>query len=193
MEDLADFAAQLIQSRRTTLPKRLVEPGPTPDQQQRLFEAAAAAPDHDQILPWHFTVVAPSARERLGAAFVAALLGRYPQATPEQQESAREKASRSPWLVLLTVDLSESLGCVPAAERYLSAGCAVQNLMLQAQAMGLASSLTSGLSMNALALRQLFGLTPQEQAVCFVSVGSISSLRAGKPRPSPQRFLRTLA
>jgi nitroreductase len=63
----------LIESRQTVLPKRLVEPGPTADELQQLLGLAAAAPDHGQLTPWRFIVVPSDQRHRLANAFAGAL------------------------------------------------------------------------------------------------------------------------
>jgi len=193
LDDPGALASHCIHARRTTLPKRLGLPGPDPDQQRVLFEAAAAAPDHDQLLPWRFTIVEASARVRLGEAFAQALLARDPLAAAQDLARAREKALRAPLLLLVSVDIGPALGPVPAAERYLSAGCAVQNLLLQAQAMGFASGLTSGKALDSVPLRELFRLKSDEKAVCFVSIGTALQARPHRPRPAPEAFVRRLA
>src|SRR3569832_1546016 len=92
----ARWAAALIQHRQTILPKRLVEPGPTGQELDAIFEAASAAPDHGELLPWRFIVVPSAAREQLAQAFAEALLERDPAAAVAQIERAREKAFRAP-------------------------------------------------------------------------------------------------
>ena len=102
--DEIDTFMQVLKSRRTILPKRLVAPGPNASQLATLYEAAATAPDHDQILPWRLIVFPETTRHSLGELFAQALLERDADATPEQMEQAREKAMRSPLLILLVVD-----------------------------------------------------------------------------------------
>jgi nitroreductase len=51
------LASQLMSSRQTVLPKRLVAPGPGAAELEQLFQAAAAAPDHDLINPWRFLII----------------------------------------------------------------------------------------------------------------------------------------
>ena len=186
------WAATLMQSRRTTLPKRLVGPGPDPEQRQRILAAAAAAPDHDQMLPWRFVEVPQDQRHRLAAAFQAALLQRDPQATAEEQHSAQEKAFRSPWLLLAILKKNPPDGEVPDQERLISAGAAIQNMLLQATALGLGSSLTSGKALQSAAMRTLFGLGAQEEALCFVSIGHIGEQRRPRPRPAIDAYFSRL-
>jgi len=185
------WAHEWIHARRTVLPKRLQPPGPAPEQLARILEAAAAAPDHDQLLPWRFVLVPQEARERLAAAFEQALVERDPLATAGQREQAREKAFRAPVLLLAVVRLARG-GDVPDAERLVSLGCAVQNMLLMATAQGFGSALTSGKAMGSRPLRALFRLGEQEQAVCFVSVGTVAAAKAGKPRPRVEDYVTTL-
>jgi nitroreductase len=65
----------------------------------------------------------------------------------------------------------------------LSAGCAVQNMLLLATAMGLGTALTSGKALKSPVLRQGFRLSDTEHAICFISVGTVSQHKPGKPRP----------
>lgn len=186
------WASTLIHSRRTTLPKRLRGPGPDASEQARILEAAAAAPDHDQILPWRFIEVPEQRRSALGQAFAQALLERDPQADPQACAQAREKAQRAPWLLLAVVRTNGAPADIPAAERVLSAGAAIQNMLLMATALGLGSALTSGKALQSQALRQLFGLKVDEEALCFINIGHIGEARRPRPRPEVMRYFSVL-
>lgn len=189
--EAAQWAALLIQSRRTTLPKRLCGPGPNAEQKARILEAAAAAPDHDQLLPWRLIEVPEPRRASLGEAFVISLLERDPQADTQACAQAREKAFRSPWLLLVVVRTSDDNFDIPAAERILSAGAAIQNMLLLTTAYGLGSALTSGKALQSRALRELFDLQAGEQALCFINMGHISEARKPRPRPEVARYFST--
>lgn len=191
--DLADMTAALMQSRQTTLPKRLVAPGPDARQLALMLDAAATAPDHGQLLPWRFVLVPQAARPRLADVFGEALMARDAAATPEQLAQAREKAHRSPLLLLVVVDALCGDPEVDLAERIVSAGCAVQNMLLMATALGFGSALTSGKALKSAGLRQLFALADSEQALCFVSMGTVQSHRPARPRPAPSDFVTRLA
>ncbi len=191
-DEAAALAAALMQARQTILPKRLGAPGPDARQLQAIVAAAAHAPDHGQILPWRFVLVPQAQRPRLADAFAAALLERDATALPEQLEQAREKAHRSPVLLLAVVGGRRGDPAVGLQERILSAGCAVQNLLLMATALGFGSALTSGQALCSQALRALFGLHEDEQALCFVSLGTVLSRKAARARPVPADYLTTL-
>lgn len=182
------MASHLMTSRQTVLPKRLVAPGPDAAELAQLFQAAAAAPDHDMINPWRFLIILAHKRADLGELFAQALIERDPSASQEQIEQAREKAMRAPLLMLLIVDEAKGDAEIDMHERVLSAGCAVQNIMLLANAMGYGSGLTSGKALKAASFRSGLGLQQHEQALCFLSLGTVSSRKPFKPRPDVHKF-----
>ncbi|MCE1193281.1 MAG: nitroreductase [Acidovorax sp.] len=191
-EETAALASALIQSRQTILPKRLAAPGPTAGELAQILCAAAHAPDHGQLTPWRFVLVPAAARPALADVFAQALQERDASATAEQAEQAREKAYRSPVLLLVVVDAQRGDTEVDAAERLVSAGCAVQNMLLMATAQGYGSALTSGKALKANSLRALFQLAPSEQAVCFISIGTVASRKAARARPAATAYVSTL-
>ncbi|NML15684.1 nitroreductase family protein [Azohydromonas caseinilytica] len=186
------MAQALIASRQTVLPKRLAEPGPDAQQLQQLLQALAAAPDHGELRPWRFVIVPQARRGLLADAFEAALRDRDAQATPAQCADAREKAYRAPLLMLAIARLGPAQPDMPALERMVSMGAALQNLLLLAHAMGYGAALTSGQSLQSPRLRELFRLQPGEEPVCFVSVGSITQRKPMRPRASPHEFVSEL-
>ncbi|MEW5886738.1 MAG: nitroreductase family protein [Pseudomonadota bacterium] len=193
------WAQALIQGRQSTSPRRLCAPGPDAAQQQLILAAAGAAPDHGRILPWRLIEVPLAQRARLGAAFAAALLERDPQASAEQLAQAADKAQRAPWLLLALLRLNAAgaevaaTSTIPDHERLLSAGAALQNMLLQASALGLGSSLTSGQALQSGPLRRLFGLADDELALCFVNIGHVQQPRAQRERPAVEAYFSRLA
>lgn len=189
-DNVTRLASQWMASRQTVLPKRLVAPGPSAAELDQLFQAAAAAPDHDLINPWRFLIIPEHKRLDLGELFAAALLERDPSASPDQLAQARDKALRAPLLMVLIVDEAKGSAEIDLLERVLSAGCAVQNVMLLAQAMGYGSGLTSGKALKAASFRAGLGLNPSEHAICCLSVGTVSSRKPFKARPDVTQFTR---
>lgn len=199
-----DFVQTLIHSRQHVAPRRLVEPGPSATQLQTILAAAAAAPDHGQLLPWRFVGVPANQRAMLAEVFAQALLDRDPQASEDQIERAREKAYRAPFLMLAVAKLMGSTPeldaqraqggelAVTDVERLVSLGCAIQNMLLMANALGLGSGLTSGQAMASPRLRQLFGLHAHETAVCCISLGRVSKSKPARLRPEISAYFSEL-
>jgi nitroreductase len=204
--ELSDFTSALIHSRQNVSPRRLDAPGPTPAQLQAILGAAAAAPDHGQLTPWRFVIVPHARRWLLADAFGLALIDRDPNATGEQIDNAREKAHRAPFLMLAVARLNDPHAAADApprshgsaevevgdAERLVSLGCAIQNILLTAHALGLGTGLTSGQAMASPRLRTLFGLRPGEQAICCINIGSVTRRKPPRVRPQTANYISSL-
>ena len=191
--EVVELAQALIHTRQTILPKRLGDPGPDAAQTQQILAAAAQAPDHHELLPWRFVRVPQDARAALAEAFATALTERDPSATPDQLAQAREKAFRAPLVLLAVVRLRDEDAEIEPHERIVSAGCAVQNMLLMAHALGFGGALTSGKALGSAPLRRLFALSGDEQALCFVNIGSVLKARRARVRPSVVDYVSALA
>ena len=207
---LSEFATALIHSRQNVSPRRLDAPGPSPQQLQDILSAAAAAPVHGQLVPWRFVVVPPNQRARLADVFGLALVDRDPAATQAQIDNACEKAFRSPFLMLAIARLTEHKTPASAqpvrptpshesteaevndAERLVSFGCAIQNILLAAHAAGFGTGLTSGQAMASARLRELFTLSESEQAVCCINIGTVTKHKPARLRPDVASFVSSL-
>lgn len=190
--EVIDAALTLIHTRQHASPKRLGDPGPERAQIEAILGAAGAAPDHGRLNPWRLIVIPRERRHLLGAAFAEALAGRDPEATAIQKEEARAKAFRGPFLLLVVVRLGPELGDAHPQERIISAGCAIQNMLLTAHAMGFGAGLSSGRALYSPPLRALFGLGEHEQPLCFLSVGTVTRHRSARPRPGMADYTSTL-
>lgn len=162
--------------------KDLQPPAPDDAQLREILATAACAPDHRQLRPWRFIVLADTLRPPLGEWFAQALLERDPNAEPYQVEQARRKAGAGARLVLAVVDLRELDPEVPPGEAWISLGCAIQNVLLAATAQGFGTGLGGGRSLHGQALRQGLGLQEHERAACFLAFGT--------PRAAPKSPLR---
>jgi nitroreductase len=186
------LAEAWITSRQNISPKRLVEPGPDVSQLDQIFRSAASAPDHGLVRPWRFVIVPQDKRSLLAEVFALALVDRDPGATLEQIEAAREKAHRAPLLMLVVAQLGACEPPIPALERMVSVGAAVQNMLLMAHGQGFGSSLTSGQAMLSIRMRQLFALAKGEEAVCFLNIGSVSKRKTRRLHPEVHSFVSAL-
>jgi nitroreductase len=185
-------ALTLIHTRQSTTSRFLGEPGPDRAQVETILDAAGAAPDHRRLTPWRLVIVPSEKRHLLAEAFADALSERDPQATEAQRKEASEKAYRGPLLVAAIARLDPALGSVPAQERLLSAGCALQNMLLTAHAMGFGSGLLTGKSIYSKRLRQFFQLDDTEQLLCFMALGAVLRAKPVTSRPSMNDYTTTL-
>ena len=99
---------------------------------EQMLEAANWAPSHGDTEPWRFTVFAGAGR--------AALAQLFEQAQSEA-ESARKRAFAAPvWIAIGMVPGRKADGSLQMSEdeELMAVACAVQNLHLMAQALGLA-------------------------------------------------------
>jgi nitroreductase len=191
-QEVLDAALTLIHSRQHTSPKRLGDPGPDREQVEKILSAAGAAPDHGLLTPWHLIIIPPERRYLLGEAFADALAERDVEATEVQKQEARAKASRGPFLVLVVVRLDPELGTTHPQERIISAGCAIQNMLLVAHAMGFGAGLSSGRGLYSQRIRLLFGLSAHEQPLCFITLGTVLRRKSPRPRPVMADYTFTL-
>ena len=191
-QEVLDTALTLIHTRQHVSPKRLGDPGPDRGQVETILGAAGAAPDHGRLTPWRLIIIPPERRHLLGVAFAEALVARDAEATEVQKEEARSKAFRGPFLALMVVRLDPELGATHPQERIVSAGCAIQNMLLTAHAMGFGAGLSSGRALYSRQMRSLFALSAHEQPLCFLSVGTVTKGKSPRPRPAAASYTSTL-
>jgi nitroreductase len=190
-QEVLDAALTLIHSRQHISPKRVGDPGPDAGQIEQILGAAGAAPDHGMLNPWRLIIIPPERRHLLGEAFAEALAERDAEATAVQMQEARAKAFRSPFLVLVVARLDPELGPTHPQERIVSAGCAIQNMLLVAHAQGFGAGLSSGRALYSRQMRSLFRLSAHEKPLCFLTVGTVVSRRSGRPRPHVADYTST--
>jgi nitroreductase len=191
-QEVLDAALTLIHTRQHTSPKRLGDPGPDRPQIEKILSAAGAAPDHGLLTPWRLIIVPPERRHLLAEAFAEALVERDVEATEVQKQEARAKAFRGPFLVLVLVRLDPALGPTHPQERIISAGCAIQNMLLTAHALGFGAGLSSGRALYSRQMKALFGLSEHEQPLCFMTLGTVLRRKPMRPRPVMADYTSTL-
>lgn len=182
----------LLAARRNFTLRRLHAPGPDQATLEHIVEAAAHAPDHGLLRPWRFVLIPERRRADLGEVFADALLERDPDCGPEALATARDKAFRSPCLLVAILRDDTAAPAIPVTEKLVSLGCAIQGMLVASQALGFATGLASGAAMDAAGMRRLLRLAPHERAICFVGIGTASAPKPPRPRPDAADFLSSL-
>ena len=191
-QDQSHFVLSLINSRQNVAPKRLVVPGPSQQQLEKIFSAAVTAPDHGLLQPWRFILIPEHKRDALGTAFVNALKERDLKASQVQIESAYTKAFRAPCVMICVLSNKVSQPHIPKNERLISLGCALQNMLLMARSMSIGCGITSGQSINSEPIRKLFQLSSDEEGICFLNFGTVKEYKPKRPIPNPSSFFSSL-
>lgn len=162
-----------IKSRRSI--GNLSIPAPTESQIRAAIDCAVTAPDHKKLRPWRFIVTQGNARHDLGRAFLAAAEAQAAQEGEELSEKSRKKTYNMPLrapVIITVVTHMQVHKKVPPFEQMLSAGAAVQNLILALQAQGFSTVWRTGLLANEPAVKAYFDVGADDYVTAFVYTGS---------------------
>ncbi|WP_336757804.1 NAD(P)H nitroreductase [Aeromonas hydrophila] len=166
---------------------RLAEPAPSGEVLDNILKAGLRAPDHGTLTPWQFILFEGEGRERLGT-----LLAQAARSRGEDEESIKkcqEAPLRAPLLIAVATRYQEHPK-VPRLEQDLSAGCALMAMQMAAQAQGFNGIWRSGWFIFDEQINEGLGLTPEDQLVGFLYLGT-PMLEARKLRELPvSEFVR---
>jgi nitroreductase len=151
---------------------RVAEPGPSPEQLERLLRAADHAPDHGRLKPWRLIVLKDAMRAAFTAAAAQAKRARIPNMTEEQLAAERDKISRSPSIVVIGCAVNREQTKVPEIEQVVAAGAAAQNLFLGAHDLGYGVMWKTGAAAYDPAVKATLGLRPDDHIVAIMHLGS---------------------
>ena len=162
-----------IKSRRSI--GNLSIPAPTENQIKAAIDCAATAPDHKKLRPWRFIITQGNARHELGRAFLAAAEAKAAEEGEELSEKARKKTYnmplRAPVIITVVTHMQEHKK-VPPFEQMLSAGAAVQNLILALKAQGFSTVWRTGLLCNEPTVKAYFDVGADDYVTAFVYTGT---------------------
>jgi nitroreductase len=150
---------------------RLMQPGPTPADLERILQAAGRAPDHGRLKPWRLLVLDEASRDKFARAAAAAKRVRLPSLSDEQLSAERDKLLRSPTIVIVGCAVREHAK-VPEIEQISAAAAAAQNLFLAAHAMGYGVMWKTGPAAYDPGVKDAVGLRPQDHIVAIMHLGT---------------------
>jgi len=179
-------ALEAVITRCSVAPAFLAEPAPDDAALERILAAGASAPDHGRLRPWRFIVIRGAARARLGEVFAAALRRRDPAAPEAALEQERNRPLRAPLVIAVVATLDRQHAKIPEIEQILSAGAAVQNMLLAAHAQGYGGKWLTGANAYDEHVKAALGLAPDDRLVAFLYLGSID----GRPPTVPHADAR---
>ena len=162
-----------IKSRRSI--GNLSIPAPTENQIKAAIDCAVTAPDHKKLQPWRFIVTQGNARHELGRAFLVAAEAKAAQEGDTLSEKDRQKTYNMPLrapVIITVVTQMQAHKKVPPFEQMLSAGAAVQNLILALKAQGFSTVWRTGLLCNEPAVKAYFDVSADDYVTAFVYTGT---------------------
>ena len=173
---------EIIQSRRSV---GLMKPEmPAREKIERLLEAATYAPNHHEVEPWRFVVLAGTAREQFGDLMAESLAEKMDETQSEKAQAVlakeRHKPLRAP-VVIVVASLAPVQPKIRDIENVEAVSAAVQNMLLVAEEEGLAAIWRSGNPAYDPRIKAFFGLDEREHLVAFVYLGYPAV-------PKPERF-----
>ncbi|PTX18491.1 nitroreductase [Pontibacter mucosus] len=145
MNDLFQSIKQVIETRRTTKPPKMNGQRIPDEQIMQLLQLADWAPTHGHTEPWRFIVYSDEARQH----FCQQHAELYKQHIPadkfiqDKYEKLRHMGEQASH-ILVTYMRRGELPKIPELEEIAATSCAIQNLLLGASALGLASYWGSG-------------------------------------------------
>lgn len=137
-----------------------------------LLALADWAPTHGRTEPWRFFVYGGESLQKFGKDHA----DLYWQNTPEdkRQEATREKlehnVDKASHLIIAAMKRGENVK-IPLIEEICAASAAVQNILLGATALGIASFWSSGGMTHAPALKEYLGLGPDDIVLGLIFLG----------------------
>ena len=140
---------------------------------EELLDAAHWAPNHKLTHPWRFHVFTGAGRGRLVEARQAAVRAgaekKGMQASEDELRFAKEKCFSSP--VVIIVSMVGDDNKITDQENYAACWCAIENLLVAANARGLGSYPSTGAWIDQNFVGPVIGLTEKERPVACIFLG----------------------
>ncbi|MGH9154633.1 MAG: nitroreductase family protein [Acidimicrobiales bacterium] len=164
---------------------RLTEPGPDEGDLQTVLQAAAAAPDHGELRPWRFVVLAGPAKDAFGTVLADAYLARCGATglvpTDGQVAKERTKLGRAP-VVVVVAAVHRPSDAIAWDEQLAAGAAAAENALLAATALGYGSMWRTGEVVRHPAVKAALGLAEADAVVGFLYLGTPAEGAAKPPR-----------
>ena len=158
------------------------DPKPNKNQLKKIYKAGLRAPDHGGLNPWKFIEVSGDDRLKLGRKFVNVTKKVKKNPSKELLSKVKKAPLRAPLIIIAIANIKKDKP-IPEIEQILSAGAAVQNMMLASTSMGFYSIWRTGhLAFNKYINKSL-KLKKSDVVIGYLYIGSST-----KKIPSPKKL-----
>jgi nitroreductase len=170
---------ETIRARRSM--GKMTEEAPSREMVEAIIEAGTWAPNHHLTEPWRFVVLEGSARNAVGEVMGAVDAARQedPDKAASAAASAAKKPLRAPYVVAIGVEPDPT---APEIEEISAVAAAAQNMLLAAEALGLAAIWRSGWLAFTPEVRDHLGLSAQGKVLGFIYLGYPAGERPSRTR-----------
>ena len=179
-----ETVAATIRERRSNLNVDGERPVPA-ELVDELLELASWAPNHYRTNPFRFVVLTGAARGRVGE-IAAREVAKKPDAKDPVVERQRVQFMRAPTVIVAASAPDEDP--IKHFENKYTVSAGVQNILLGAQAAGLAAAWRSGPAMVDPAVsgpvKEALGLDPNDEIIAFVYLGYAVGPAGAREKPS---------
>lgn len=140
------------------------------DELQSILSCALTAPDHKRLRPWRYIVCHPEHKEVLTWLIVSSLPETSADLRENQVEQVRRKLGFAPHIVICLLEFNRSC-TVPEVEQVLSAGAAIQNMIIAAEGQGHKCYWKTGEWAYNMRLHEKLSLNPDTIITAFLGFG----------------------
>lgn len=171
----------------------LLAPAPDAGQLAAILNAAAHAPDHGLLVPFRFLHIVEEARPNLADIIAAASLSLKPDLPAVEVARVREKATQGAMLLVMIGKLNRAHPKITISDQWLAMGCALENLLLAAQALGFGVAIRSGAYLDTAPMKAGLYLAEGEHALAILAIGTPREWPPHKPKPALEQIFSVWA
>lgn len=174
-------ALSLLETRRSSRPRDLVEPGPSRSELDRILRIATRVPDHGKLAPWRFVHVPRDKRPAFHALLERAYRAQDAEPNRAELEALEKFAHQAPTLIV-ALSTPDRTSKIPVWEQEISCGAAVMNLINATHALGFAAGFVTGWANYSPTILRAFG-SPEDRIAGFIFIGTAGVEPEERPRP----------
>lgn len=160
--------------------RELIEPHPSAQEMETVFEAALRAPDHAWLRPSTFIQISGDGRKKLSQIFIKTANELNKELTETQILKYTEAPFRAPMIIIL-ISNPKDHPKVPPVEQIISTGCAGQNILLALNALGYGAIWRTGTFAFNKTISKHLGLEKSAEVIGYIYTGT----RTGKNKTIP--------
>jgi len=176
----------LLMRRRSLLAQKLVEPGPSPEELEKILLCATRVPDHKGLCPWRIQIVDRASQDKLHAK-----LPELHEGDPASLEKTLSKEPKEAPLLIIVSSYTPSKKA-PRCEQILSGAAVCQNILIASSALGYRSQWLTEWFAYSEKVKAYLGIPIIEDIVGFIYMGTESEPPKERPRPSLSDIVTTL-